>query len=308
VPWDNRTAQAGAFLRLLLLRPSEYRATWAEESDRSEPGTLDYAAIGRVLARVATQPGGVPPGVPLEQWCTGAARRALDGDQLDLSTLDLFIDGFGFTTRHAHRLRELLRGSQAIRVISGQANMPPGLYRGGPQPHDTLSLHDSHTLGPDGLPAEHDTIQLIKSNVDSLVSFPYYFDTDELVVEVVRGGRMGDRIFRVGDGLFGLDIVLTEPLAMGQTALLQLHTTFAYRSPPPAEFRRGIVRSIEDLTIWVTFHPDRVPARVWSARWDRLDYAKIIEEEPAELDGEHSVHARLGAVRNAIVGFHWDWD
>jgi hypothetical protein len=67
----------------------------------------------------------------------------------------------------------------------------------------------------------------------------------------------------------------------------------------------GIMR---DVTMWVQFHSDRLPARVWVGRWDRLDDATIISEQQVELDGEHSVQARYDEVEDAIVGFHWAWD
>jgi hypothetical protein len=98
-----------------------------------------------------------------------------------------------------------------VRVITLDALAE--LYRGHRPPrHDTLALHELHTLGPDGWPAEHQTIQVIKSTVDRLETYPYRFDTDQLVFEVVRGGRVGDT-YRVTDSFFGVDIVLDRALA-----------------------------------------------------------------------------------------------
>ena len=164
-----------------------------------------------------------------------------------------------------------------------------------------------HTLGPDGLPAEHQTIQVIKSTVDGLTAYPYRFDTDQLVVEVVRGGRVGDT-YRVTDSFFGVDIVLNQPLAEGETALMHYRTTFLYRTPPPPEFRRGVRGTMRDVTLWLRFDPHRLPARVWLGRWDRLDHANLVESQPMELDGEHSVQARYDTVSDAIVGFGWAWE
>src|SRR5205814_6876752 len=106
---------------------------------------------------------------------------------------------------------------------------------------------------------------------------------------------------------YAVDILLTRPLAAGETTLTQLRTTFFYKTPPSPEFRRGVLRSTNDVTIWVKFHRDRVPARVWSARWDRVDHARVVERHPVELDEELSVHGRFGAVERAIVGFYWEW-
>ena len=89
---------------------------------------------------------------------------------------------------------------------------------------------------------------------------------------------------------------------------MQYRSTFFYKSTPPPELRRAFLRSTRDLTMWVKFHPQRVPARVFRARWDRLDLARVIEREPAELDDELSVHHRFGAIEKAVVGFYWEWE
>jgi hypothetical protein len=142
--------------------------------------------------------------------------------------------------------------------------------------------------------------------VDGLTTHALRFDTDELVVEVVRGGRVGD-LYRVGEGLFGVDIVLDRPLARGETTLMHYRTTFGYRTPPPPELRRGTSRVMRDVTLWVQFHRDRLPTKVWLARWDRLDHTTMTEQHPVELDGEFSVQARYDKIEQVIVGFHWEW-
>jgi hypothetical protein len=291
---DDRGAQTAAYLRMLLVRAGEPRSTWAKHSADPRPGDLDLDAIAEVLR------------TPAGDRRTEAVRGALDGTSLTPELLERFIEAFDLSPRHATRLRNLYRGSDSVRVIIGDALAD--LYRQtGPLRHDTLAVHEMHTLGPDGVPAEHQTIQVIRSTVDSLEAYPYRFDTDQLAVEVVRGGHVGD-MYRVTEGLFGVDIVLDRPLALGETALMHYRTTFGYRTAPPPEFRRGVLGVMRDITLWVQFHPDRLPARVWLARWDRLDHATVIEEQPVELDGEFSVQARYDEVEQAIVGFHWAWD
>jgi hypothetical protein len=211
-----------------------------------------------------------------------AARRALEGEALDADLLAEFTRAFSLRPRHAERLAELLRGSPAVRVINGDLRAPNLVRRAAPPTqHETLSLHELHVLGPDGKPAEHQTIQLIRSTVDGLESLPLRFDTEELVVDVVRGGRVGE--------------------------VYQVRMNFFYRATPPPEFRRGVLGATKDLTLWVSFHPDRLPARVWQARWDALDHAKVIDRELVELDNERSVNCRFDAVERAIVGFYWEW-
>jgi hypothetical protein len=300
VPDQDQVAQASAYLRMLLLRPGEYRNRWERGADQPSAGTIRYEAVAQVLEPAAHR-------LPADAEVAEAARRALEGVELSPPVADVFVDGFGLTARHAQRLRDLLRGSPTVRVISGDTLPPPGLEPAGPPNHETLSLHELHILGPDGLPAEHETIQVIKATEDGVDSVPYRFDTDELMVEVIRGGRVGERPYRVTDSIFGVDILLHRPLAAGETALMQYRTIFYYKSAPPPEFRRGVLRSTRDLTIWVKFDPQRIPARIYRARWDRLDQARVIEREPVEPDGELSVHHRFGAVEKAIVGFYWEW-
>jgi len=280
---------------MLLARPGEPRSVWEKHAPDAGPAEIDAAAIAEVLRRRGAD----------DADLIGVVRGALDGTTLSPMALEDFIDAFELSPRHAQRLRDLLGGSDSVAVITGDALAD--LHRqSGPPRHDTLALHEMHTLGPDGLPAEHQTIQVIKSTVDSLDAYPYRFDTDQLVVEVVRGGRVGD-IYRVNEDLYGVDIVLDRPLGLGETALMHYRTTFGYRTPPPPEFRRGVLGTMRDVTLWVKFHPDRLPARVWLGRWDRLDHANVIDQQLVELDGEFSVQARYDVVEDTIVGFRWSW-
>ena len=293
---DDRVAQASAYLRMLLLRPGDARSRWERHATRPGAGEVDADAVAALVTEVARRD------------VTDETRRALDGTALDTGTLRLFADAFDLDGRDTTRLRDLLDGSTAVRVITGEVPAAvAGLYRGGPPRHQTLALHELHVLGPDGSPAEHQTIQVIKATEDGVASYPYRFDTDELAVEVIRGGRVGDRIYRINSDLHAVDIVLDRSLAAGETILTQVRTTFRYRVPPPPEFRRGVMRATNDVTIWVRFDRARVPARVWLAYWDRIDHATVLDQRPVELDDDLSVHHRFGAIERSIVGFHWEW-
>jgi hypothetical protein len=273
---------------MLLVRPGAPRSVWQKHAPDTRPGELDHAAIAEVIG---TDPQTV--------------RVALEGGSVPADLLERFVEAFDLSPRHADRLHDLLRGSPCVRVISGDALSD--LFRHvGPARHETVSVHELHTLGPDGLPAEHQTIQVIRSTVDGLDLYPYRFDTDQVVVHVIRGGQVGD-MYRFGEGLYGVDIVLDRPLNTGETALMHYRSSFLYATPPPPEFRRGVLGSMRDVTLWVQFHPERLPRRLFLARWDRLNHAKVIEEQAVELDAEFSVQARYDRVEDSIVGFHWDW-
>jgi hypothetical protein len=291
----NRSAQTGAYMRMLLARPGEPRSVWEKHAVSARPGQIDIRAVAEAIRRPADE-GDLAP----------AVQEILSGTHVDAHTLERFLEVFDLGPRHEQRLRNLMAGSDSVRVIVGGALEE--LQRHTPVPrYDTLAVHELHTLGPDGLPAEHQTIQVIKSTVDGLRTYPYRFDTDELVVEVVRGGHVGD-MYKVANTLYGVDIVLDHPLAAGEKTLMHYRTTFLYRTPPPTEFRRGVMGTMKDVTLWVQFHPDRLPAQIWLGRWDRLDHANVIEQQLIELDGEYSVQVRYDKVEDAIVGFHWVWE
>lgn len=308
MPSGTRIEQAAVYLRMLLVRPGEYRSRW----ERTPSTGVDYAAVGRVLMRYAdieSKRVGAVRQTATDPSPTDVVRHALEGESLNAETLDRFVQAFSLHPPHARRLAALMRGSSTVLAISGARLPPAGLDRleltSG---HETLSLHESHVLGPDGLPAEHQTIQVIRSTVDELTALPYCFDTDEIVVEVMRGGSIEDRVHQVADSLHAVNIVLNAPLTRGNTTLLRYHSTFFYKSAPPPEFRRGFRGRANDLTMWVRFHRDRLPRRVWLARWDALDHGRIVEQRSVELDDEYSTHHRFGEVERTIVGFHWSWD
>lgn len=304
---DDRQAQVAAYLRMLLVRPGEPRDRWLRHQSPCRPAAgpadLDVEAVAAALGFGSTAHPRPLGAQPLD--VVRGVLEPAEKEFLDPATLDAFIDAFGLTGRHADRLHGLLRGTDSVRVITGDALRELRRTSTGPAAQ-ILALHELHNLGPDGLPAEHQTIQAFRSNVDGLTTYPFRFDTDQIVIEVVRGGRVGD-LYRDDSGLFGVDIVLDRPLAEGETALLHYRTTFLYRDTPPPQFRRGILGSTRDLTLWVRFHPARLPASVWSGRWDRLDQQTIMDRRPMTLDDEHCVHVRYDAVHDSIVGFCWDW-
>ena len=221
----DRSAQTGAYLRMLLARPGDPRSVWLKHAPEAVSGQIDPDAVADVLRGY----GSTMPDL------RRVVDDALAGRELTPAVLADFVGAFDLSPRHANRLHDLIGGSDSVRVISSQSLAE--LYRDtGPPRHDTIALHELHTLGPDGMPAEHQTIQVIKSTVDNLQAYPYRFDTDELVVDVVRGGRVGDT-YRVTDSFFAVDIVLDRPLGVGETALMHYRTTFGYHAAPPPEFR-----------------------------------------------------------------------
>jgi len=171
----------------------------------------------------------------------------------------------------------------------------------------TLSLHDHHYLGPDGLPQRHRVIHVIESLADGVDRVPYRADTNALTIEVGQGfsGLAGPLYQPVAD-VFVVDMLLAKPLAAGETATLEYSSSFRYQAPPPPEFRRIVQSFAENLDIRVEFHPARLPGSVVWAVWDGID-GPIIEQENVTLDSQFAVHRYLRLAEQTAVGFHWEW-
>jgi hypothetical protein len=305
----NGAQAASSYLRELLLRPGRYRRKWEQYAERSRKGQVNQLAVAEVLAHYLWEhPRSKGDADVLPRQLKDTASRALSGKLLSKATLTLFTDAFGFGDPERQQLLKLWEGSARVRVLSGPRAIrdDKAVALGRPRLR-TLSLHDHHYLGPDGLPVRHRVIHVIESLVDGLDRVPYRADTSALTVEVGQGfSGLAGQIYQPMPGLFVVDMMLSRPLAAGETATLEHWTSFHYTEPPPREFRRIVQYSVENLDIRVEFHPSRLPSEVVWAVWDGMD-GPIVEREPVGLDTQFAVHRYLRLAEKTVVGFHWDW-
>jgi hypothetical protein len=302
-------AQAASYLRHLLTQAGPYRRRWERSASRLDPDSgLLVAAVCRVIAehlwdsgeRAETQ-------LELPRQLRDRVRRAVSGTVLTSETLGWFIDAFGIEPDEAALLWSLLSGEARWLAGAPLGLLPEQQATSLGEPHHrTLSLHEHHFVGGDGLPVRHRTVQVIEALVDGFRSYPYRFDSDALTVEVVMGGHVRGPIHAVTDVLYAVDIELTDALAAGQTATIEYHSSFCYRTPPPPEFRRAALRRVENLDMRVQFDPGLLPASVWWARWTDLDQPPI-ERTEVGLDGHHAVHRFVNGLERSAVGFCWAW-
>jgi hypothetical protein len=173
--------------------------------------------------------------------------------------------------------------------------------------HRTVSLHEWHTVGPDGLPARHRTVQVLRALQPGVSAFTLRFDRREAWVRALRGCRAGEPRPQA-DGLMAVDLELPRPLAVGETAALEYETLFRWRSVPPPQVRRGMRQRVERLDMRVEFSPDRLPVRLEWAVWDGFGAdARVRAAEEVSLDAEHAVHRFVDAAEGVTVGFTWTW-
>jgi len=300
---------AAAYLRELLLRPGRYRRNWEQYAERSRLGQVNQLAVAEVLARYLWEHPRAQGDVDvLPRQLKDTASRALSGKLLSQATLTLFTDAFGFGSFERERLLKLWEGSAHVRVLSGPRAIreDQAVALGHPRVK-TLSLHDHHYLGPDGLPERHRVIHVVEALVDDVDRVPYRADTNALTVEVGQGfNGLAGPFYQPMAELFVVDMLLAKPLAAGETATLEYSTSFHYAVAPPPEFRRVVQSFVENLDIRVEFHPGKLPRDVVWAVWDGMD-GPIAEREHVTLDSQFAVHRYLRLAEKTAVGFHWDW-
>jgi hypothetical protein len=177
---------------------------------------------------------------------------------------------------------------------------------GGPA-HQTLSLHEWHVVGPDGLPVRHRTVQVLRALRPRLAVFTFRYDSRDATVRALRGARAGEPR-PDADGLTAVDLTFPRPLGVGETASLEYETHFDWRSVPAPEVRRAMRQRVERLDMRVEFSPDRLPAEVRWAVWDGFGPgARIRAAERVELDDEHAAHRFVDAASGVTIGFEWTW-
>ena len=300
---------AAAYMRELLLRPGRYRRKWEQYAERSRVGQVNQLAVAEVLAHYLWQhPRAKGDLDVLPRQLKDTASRALSGKLLSKATLFLFMDAFGLGAGEREQLFKLWEGSAHVRVLSGpRAIGDDKASMLGSRRVKTLSLHDHHYVGPDGMPVKHRVIQVIEAIVDDVDRIPIRADTNALTIEIGQGfSGLAGPVYQPIPELFVVDMLLAKPLAAGDTATLEYWVGLHYAEPPPPEFRREVQVSVENLDIRVEFHPGKLPRSVEWAVWDGLD-GPIVERESVVLDSQFAVHRYLRLAEKTAVGFHWDW-
>jgi hypothetical protein len=221
--------------------------------------------------------------------------------------------------RKRDQLWKLWEGSSRIRVLTGprsfgvraRAEIETAL---GPAVHRTLSVHDHHYVGADGLPNRTRTLQVIEALDDHVGQIPYIYNTDALTIDLIQGCTgLGARLTEITSGFFATDMLLARPLGLGETLTLEYVTSFTYK-PVPAEqmtgdlcqYRRAVRRRMENVDIRVEFDPGMLPRNVWWANWNGVA-GEIINQESVALDSQNSAQRFLRFIEDTVVGFHWEW-
>jgi hypothetical protein len=309
---------ASDYLQQLLLKPGGYRQAWEQHAARERPGTINQLAVAEVLARhLRSSPRTASDAALGPQQLKDTVSRALTGRLLSKSALSLFIDAFGMSEHESDRLWRLWNGSATISVMSGTHAVPTCSEQDldaaiGPRQHQTLSMHDHVWVGSDGRIDRGRHLQVIEANAQGVDRIPFICDTNVLTLEVGQGCKeLTGEVRRIGPDVFATQILLARTLDLGETLTFEYWLSYRYpdnpRDPAERQYRRGVLRQLDNLDVRIEFHPDRLPGRVWWAHWDGGD-GSVLEREAVSLDSQHSAHRYLRSVEKTVVGFYWEWE
>src|ERR1700732_3307309 len=210
---------AASYIRECLRRPGRYRRKWEQYAERSRVGQVNQLAVAEVIAHyLGQQPRAQGAWDVLPRQLKDTASRALSGKLLSKATLVLFMDAFGLGAGEREQLLKLWEGSAHVRVLSGpRAIRDDKAVMLGSRKVKTLSLHDHHYLGPDGMPVKHRVIHVIEAIADGVDRIPYRADTNARTMEAGQGfsGPAGPVYSPLAE-LFVVDMLLAKPLLAGE--------------------------------------------------------------------------------------------
>jgi hypothetical protein len=313
---DGRRA-ASHYLQQLLLKPGPYRQAWEQYVSRSRHGAINQLAVAEVLARhLSASPRDQTDAAISSHQLKDTVSRALSGRLLSRAALSLFIEAFGFSEHEADRLWRLWNGSATISVLSGSHAVPVQAEQDvahiiGVRRHQTLSMHHHIWVDHDGRIDSMRIMQVIEATAQGVDRIPFIYDTDEATVELGQGCKeLAQPLRRIRDVL-ATEILLARTLDLGETLTLEYRVTHHYpdnvRHAVEREQRQAVLRNLENFDMRVEFHPDRLPAKVWWARWDGIE-GGVVEQQEVPLDSQHAASRYLRSVSKTVVGFRWEWE
>lgn len=309
---------AAEYLRQLLLKAGQYREAWQRRVTKPRDDVINQMAVAEIIVdHLRTAPARPGDTAMMSYQLRDTVSGALSGSQLSMQTLDLIIAAFGFSEDEAGRLRRLWAGSATISVMSGthavsvraEQDVDAAL---GPRHHHTVSLHDHIWVTQDRRIDRARTLQVIEANAQGVDRIPFLCDNNVLTLEVGQGCKeLNGALRKIGADVFATEILLSRTLDLGETLTLEYWLSYRYPGDPtdPAEreYRRAVIRRVDNLDMRIEFHPERLPAHVWWGHWDGIE-GDVLGQERVTLDSQNSAHRFLRSLDRTVVGFHWRWD
>ncbi|MFC9157281.1 hypothetical protein ACFTT0_20140 [Streptomyces bauhiniae] len=265
---------------------------------------LHQAAVAEVIAHYLWDCGELSEDVP-SRSLKDRVSRALNGSVMSVETLRWFIEAFEMDDNHRKDLWEttcfvendLERGiAYTLRSRRPMAK---------PQRHRTVSLFERYSVGPTRSLAGRRTYHTIRAVEDGVDAYFLNYEPWASAIEVLQGGALGERC-TYGNGLTGIDILLSERLREMQTTTLEYRVEFPSDCRNTTEVRRPAFARAENVDMAVEFVSAELPRKLWWCIWDDHLEGSAVREQELALQGRT---ARMATpfVEETVVGFRWEW-
>lgn len=289
-----------------MMRP-EYVRTWQSHVQRHRSDQPSPAGIARVLALYLWGAGErADTETNLARDLKDRVRRALIGQSLSPETLTWFIRAFEMSKYDEHALWATYASGTSDQVSGISNTLMTRRPLGRPQRHRTLALFERYTIDDEHSFVDRRTLHVIMALEDGVDSYSYNHEPDVDRIDVIHGGSVGSS-FTYGNGLHGVDILLEDVLARGDTASIEYLATYPPGKCTATEVRRPAHGRSENVDIALRFDPAALPARLCWAVWSDHCLGDPIEEEPALLSEHGTVHRFVSSIERTVVGFRWEW-
>lgn len=307
----RRAGRTADLLRSLLTDQPGYRRRWRAHVVRAGESDPHQGAVARVIAHHLWESGEVDESaVDLPRKLKDIVARGLSGRGISHQSLEWFIQSFEMAQSHETALWEALQEDLADQVDPAprQVSAVPSRPAVSPAESDlranyrTRSLIETYSVGPDRCRLEHRLVHVFQA-VRDLDHISYRFDTRDLEVVVLRGGRPGELTPDREPGRYALDIHLTEPLRAGQLIAVETCATYPPGGVRVTHFARSLRATAGGVSVRVQFDPATPPT---SVRWRHRGEHEVLTQA-VKVDDDRSVHRFLTPTEDCVVGFEWDW-
>lgn len=260
------------------------------------PATDDLAAVLRQAIRRS--------GLTLERISAHLAGR---GHHVSRTTLSNWQRGHTVPHRRA-TLAALDELETLLDLAPGVLHRDePGALSSG---FETVSAHERHILGVDGLAVRHETRVVIRplgKEMDTYVAGFRSAPSSRPVrprVTALAGCDVGEVEVRA-DGIVQVPLHFRMPVPRGRTHLLEFALDFDSEDRPSMpEVRRTATGRPRQLLIHVVFHPERKPLQVDACRWDAGgEFPSSARQVP--LDAQGSAHRMYLSPSAGNYGLRW---
>lgn len=289
-------------LRELLSTHPRYRQRWQKRAKRSG-GDLHQAAIAEVIVLYLWERGELAESVPPRSF-KDKVSRALNGSVFSPETLQWFMEAFEMDEIHREELRESLFGRREpiLGVAYTLRNRRPMIK---PQRHRTISLVERYAIGPARSLMWRRTFQAIRAVEDGVDAYFFNHEPWASHIDVLHGGVLGERYF-YGNGLTGVEILLSNPLRKMQATALEYRARFAPDLSEATEVRRPAFARAENIDMAVEFTSHESPRRLWWCIWDDHIDGEAVWEQECSVDGRIA-RKYVPFIEETVVGFRWEW-